>query len=277
MGNDLKALGSNTSYSDKYDSNLLEGFSRDTRRKDLVAPMNGEDIWTCFEVSFLDLLGLPKQMVIRISTNAKSENIFESKSLKLYLNSFNNSKFLNAEQVLTTIENDLSKVAGGIVWAQQVEKFTAKKFYQNSRLLEEFCPNLEISEYSYNPGLLKTKPAKERREEFIELHSNLGRSNCEITQQPDWFTFYIKYEPRNVEVTYESLLSYIVSLRTHNLFHEPTIELIYNDLYKVLKPKKLLVLGQFTRRGGIDINPCRYTHGGMLPIDLMCLPKLIQQ
>jgi len=163
------------------------------------------------------------------------------------------------------------------VEVEEVTKFSKNPFYDNSRRLEEYVRNFSLSEYLYNPGLLKTKPKKTDRESLIELHTDLGRSNCEITNQPDWFRFYIRYEPSEVEVTYESLLLYIVSLRNHQMFHEPTVETIYNDLYKVLKPKKLLVLGQFTRRGGIDINPCRYTHKDLLPIDLICLPKLIQQ
>jgi len=134
-----------------------------------------------------------------------------------------------------------------------------------------------IKEYQYNPKLLKTKESKPGRVELVELYSDLLRSNCEITNQPDWGRVFVKYEPGEKEVTYESLLEYIVSIRTHQAFHEPTCEMIYNDLFELLKPKKLLVLCQYTRRGGIDINPVRFTHSDLLSLDLINLPKLIQQ
>jgi 7-cyano-7-deazaguanine reductase len=274
---ELKSLGEKVSHAQEYDPSQLEGFSRKIRREGKTAPMNGSDIWTAFEVSFLLLSGLPCFMVLRISNPADSENIFESKSLKLYLNSFNNTKFSSKQEVLGIIEQDLRKVAVGNVEVDEVSKFKSNPLYDNSRNLEDFLGPITTKEYNYNPELLITKPAKQERESCVELHSDLGRSNCEITNAPDFFRVYIKYEPGEVEVTYESLLRYIVSLRTHQMFHEPTIEVIYNDLFNLLKPKRLLVIGQFTRRGGIDINPCRYTHKNLLPIDLICLPKLIQQ
>jgi 7-cyano-7-deazaguanine reductase len=273
----LKALGTNTNYTDKYDPSQLEGFGREERRKGLIAPMNGADIWTAFEVSFLLLSGLPCFMVLRILNPAFSINIFESKSLKLYLNSFNNTKFYSKQEVLSIIERDLRKLTGGSVVVDEVSSFKKNPLYDNSRNLEDFLGPIIIKEYNYNPELLITKPARNDREKPVELHSDLLRSNCEITNQPDWGRVYIKYEPGEFEVSYESLLRYIVSIRTHQMFHEPTCELIYNDLYTLLKPKRLLVLCQYTRRGGIDINPCRYTHQNLLPIDLICLPKLIQQ
>jgi 7-cyano-7-deazaguanine reductase len=273
----LRALGTSTTYTDKYDPSQLEGFPRETRREGKLAPMNGADIWTAFEVSFLLKSGLPCYLVLRIQNPADSSNIFESKSLKLYLNSFNNTVLGSKEELLNTIERDLTLVAGGRVLVQEVTEFSENRFYKNSRNLEEFLGELEVQEYDYNPNLLVTKPSRTERLTPVELHSNLLRSNCEITNQPDWGRVYIKYVPGDVEVTYESLLRYLVSIRTHQAFHEPTVETIYNDLHTLLQPKKLLVLGQYTRRGGIDINPCRYTHKDLLPIDLLCLPKLIQQ
>jgi 7-cyano-7-deazaguanine reductase len=273
----LRALGTSTTYTDKYDPSQLEGFPRETRREGKLAPMNGADIWTAFEVSFLLKSGLPCYLVLRIQNPADSSNIFESKSLKLYLNSFNNTVLGSKEELLNTIERDLTLVAGGRVLVQEVTEFSENRFYKNSRNLEEFLGELEVQEYDYNPNLLVTKPSRTERLTPVELHSNLLRSNCEITNQPDWGRVYIKYVPGDVEVTYESLLRYLVSIRTQQAFHEPTVETIYNDLHTLLQPKKLLVLGQYTRRGGIDINPCRYTHKDLLPIDLLCLPKLIQQ
>jgi 7-cyano-7-deazaguanine reductase len=273
----LKSLGEKVTHSNQYDPLQLEGFSRETRRRGLTAPMNGADVWTAFEVSFLLKNGLPCYLVLRISNPAESKQIFESKSLKLYLNSFNNTVLGSKEELIETIERDLKIVAQGNVEVEVVEKFGKNPLYNNSRKLENYANSLTISEYAYNPNLLETKSAKVGRIEPVELHSDLLRSNCEITGAPDFGRIYIKYEPGEVEVTYESLIKYIVSIRTHQMFHEPTCELVYNTLFELLKPKKLLVICQYSRRGGIDINPCRYTHKDLLPIDLICLPKLIQQ
>lgn len=275
----LKALGTNTTYTDKYDPSLLEGFGRRERRKDHVVPMFGADIWTAYEVSFLLPNGIPKFLVLRILNPADSKNIFESKSLKLYLNSFNNTVLKNTEELISIIIEDLSTVAQAEVEVEQVFSFKdGKSFYEESLNLEKYIkPGTVFKEYSYNPKLLQTKPAKILRSKLIELDSDLLRSNCEITNQPDWGRVYIKYEPGEVEVTFESLLQYIVSIRTHQMFHEPTCELIFNDLYKKLNPKSLLVVCQYTRRGGIDINPYRYTDGTLIKDLPQFLPKLNQQ
>lgn len=273
----LKALGSDTIYKDKYDPFLLEGFPRLERRSSLSAPMNGADIWTCFEVSFLKPNGIPEYLVLRISNPADSKNIFESKSLKLYLNSFNNFVLKDKETLIGFIEKDLTRITGKKVEVQQVNSFSSNHIYFGARKLEEYVTELVAKEYEYNPKLLRTKEAKPGRTEFVELYSDLLRSNCEITGQPDWGRVFIKYEPGKKEVTYESLLEYIISIRTHQMFHEPTCELIYNDLFELLQPNKLLVMCQYTRRGGIDINPVRFTHSDLVSIDLINLPKLIQQ
>lgn len=274
----LKALGEKVGFTGQYDPTQLEGFSRTTRREGKVAPMNGADIWTAFEVSFLLKSGLPCFLVLRILNPSNSKNIFESKSLKLYLNSFNNTTLGSKSDLIKTIEKDLRLVAGGEVKVEEVKGFLNPSFYyKGSRNLENFVGNITIEEYVYNPKLLVSKPAKENRGELINLHSDLLRSNCEVTGAPDFARILITYEPGEVEVTYESLLAYIISIREHQMFHEPTVEEIYNTLYTFLNPKKLLVIGQYTRRGGIDINPCRYTHESLLQTSLLNLPKLLQQ
>lgn len=274
----LKALGGGTVYTSKYDPTLLEGFERGSRRGNSTAPMNGGDIWTAFEVSFLLKSGLPCFLVLRILNPSNSKNIFESKSLKLYLNSFNNTTLGSKSDLIKTIEKDLRLVAGGEVKVEKTKGFLNPSFYyRGSRNLENFVGNITVEEYEYNPKLLISKPAKENRGEVVNLYSDLLRSNCEITNQPDWGRVMVIYEPGEVEVTYESLLAYIVSIRNHQAFHEPTCELIYSDLFDFLKPRKLLVLCQYTRRGGIDINPCRYTHESLLQTSLLNLPKLLQQ
>lgn len=273
----LKALGTNTTYSDQYDCSLLEGFERESKRVGFTSPVDGVDIWTAYEVSFLKPNGIPEYLVLRISNEASSRNIFESKSLKLYLNSFNNTVLQNKEELLFLVSRDLTSVAGGVVGVVEVDRFGNNHIYFGSRKLEDYSGELVVKEYKYNPQLLRTKEAKPKREGLVELHSDLLRSNCEITNQPDWGRVFIKYEPKRKEVVYESLLEYIISIRTHQSFHEPTCEIIFEDLYKLLNPKKLLVMCQYTRRGGIDINPIRYTHKDLLDITLLDLPKLIQQ
>lgn len=276
MGN-LKALGTRVEHSEKYDPSQLEGFSRDDRRSGFVR-MFGVDVWTCFEVSFLKKNGLPYFMVLRISNPSDSKKIFESKSLKLYLNSFNNTVFSSRQEVIQIIKKDLSELVEGNVLVESVVKFqNENSFYYNANKIEDYVKNIEISEYSYNPKLLEPKPVSKGRTEPIELYSDLLRSNCEITGAPDWAKVSIVYQPNEVEVTYESLLKYLVSMRTHQMFHEPTTEVIFQDLVKFLKPKSLTVICQYTRRGGIDINPIRSTEDKFMRNKIINLPKTLQQ
>ncbi len=279
MSSKLKSLGEKVKYTEQYDPTQLEGFLRSERREreKLVAPMNGADVWTAFEVSFLKKNGIPEFLVLRISNPADSKNIFESKSLKLYLNSFNNTVVKDKITLIDIVKKDLRLISGSYVDVVEVHSFENNHIYFGARRLEEYTKELVVKEYQYNPELLRTKEAKLDRTNHVELYSNLLRSNCEITNAPDFGRVYIRYEPGEKEVTYESLLEYIVSIRGHQAFHEPTTEIIYNDLFKLLNPRKLLVMCQYTRRGGLDINPIRFTHTDLLPIDLINIPKLIQQ
>lgn len=277
--NNLKALGAaKVDYKDQYDPSQLERIERDPRRENYTAPMNGADIWTAFEVSYLTPSGLPYFLVLRIMTDAKSPFIFESKSLKLYLNSFNNTVVENTKELIKTIEKDLTEVAGAKVFAKEITQFKRGKdlYTQSSSRLENICRFTETKNYQYDPALLKTVDSRFPNVEST-FYTDLLRSNCEITNQPDWGRVFVSYTTNKLELIPESFLKYIVSFRNHQEFHEPTCERIYNDLFELLQPKKLLVLCQYTRRGGIDINPVRYTHEGMLNINLIDLPKILQQ
>lgn len=285
MLDNLTKLGSNTEYNDRYDPSLLELIERDVRRSAYKAPMLGIDIWTCFEVSFLLPNGLPDFLVLRISNLANSKYIFESKSLKLYLNSFNNTTFNSREDVVTVIEKDLTKIVESKVGVIEVVDFSTS-LYEHATCLENMleCQKINITNYTYSPQVLRTFPNRISENvdlklavNRIKLYSNLLRSNCEITNQPDWGRVYIEYTPNNVLVDYPSLLEYIVSYRNHQEFHEPTCERIYNDLYELLQPKELTVICQYTRRGGIDINPIRSTDFDRVKQISCILPKLIQQ
>lgn len=276
----LKSLGQKVTYTEKYDPSQLEGFSRESRRDGYVE-MNGADVWTAFEVSFLKPNGVPCYLVLRLSNPVDSKKIFESKSLKLYLNSFNNSVIESEDALIDIIKKDLSKLVEGDVLVEKQTGFNHEIVLTSEcNQIEDFIRDIDISEYNYNPLLLKVKLKKENKE--VSLTSNLGRSNCEITNAPDFFRLFVVYEPNKVEVTYESLLQYLISLRGHQMFHEPVTERIWQDLYKLLEPKSLTVICQFTRRGGIDINPIRTTEPGFYNVKrwgegVVKLPKLTQQ
>lgn len=272
----LTKLGNNnTTYTDQYDPSLLEKINRQERRKDYIYPMYGGDIWTAFEFSFLLPSGLPQFHVIRIWNPCDSENIFESKSLKLYLNSFNNTIFNSLDDALDTIARDLQNVSKGSVIVKDINSFRDNiPGYENLDLINI---SGDIFSYEYDRSLLKI--CNTDRDVCENLSSTLLRSNCEITNQPDWASIFISYVGKNT-IDKESLLRYIISYRKHQEFHEPTCERIYQDLYSVLQPEKLVVICQYTRRGGIDINPIRISNPSFIQdseLLLSQLPKLIQQ
>ena len=270
-------LGKRVEYKDQYDKSLLVPINRAERRTEYKHKMIGEDIWTAFEVSFLNLLGQPEYYVLRISNPADSINIFESKSFKLYLNSFNNTKFKNLEGVKSIIQRDLSELAGGTVKVTSIKKFRDNiKSFDKYKDLLKLCSKVKVDEYTYNPKLLKTFGF----ETETKFYTDLLRTNCEITNQPDWGRLIISYEPNKSFLDLESFFKYIISYRKRQEFHEPTCERIYQDLTNLLEPKELIVICQYTRRGGIDINPVRSSSQIYLTRnigDLQNLPKILQQ
>lgn len=245
-------LGKKVTYKDQYDSSILFPINREERRNGYVK-MYGKDVWTCFEVSYLLPSGLPQFCVLRITNPADSVNIFESKSLKLYLNSFNNTVFENEEVVLQTIKRDLDNLTGGNCTVEKVNSFPEAE--EDVTFVENQIGNITIDCYEYNPELLEIESNENDTIEYV-YKSNLLRSNCEITNQPDWGTITIRVRSKKL-LSKESFLKYIVSYRKHQEFHEPTCERIFQDLNNILEPEYLTVLCQYTRRGGIDINPFR--------------------
>lgn len=264
-------LGIKVSYSDLYDPNLLDFIPRAERRKSYATQMFGGDIWTCYEVSFLLSNGAPQYHILRLFNPADSEFIFESKSLKLYLNSFNNTKFSSIEEVISIIQRDLNQGVKGDVLVYDISEFNNNP---TSNSIDELVREIDFTEYNYNPKLLRVESLYTSGESFS---SNLLRSNCEVTGQPDWANIYVAYSGP-MKLNLESFLQYIVSYRSHQEFHEPTCERIYNDLFNVLSPLELIVICQYTRRGGIDINPIRTNLNSINPENLTIdLSKLIQQ
>lgn len=253
---DLSPLGLKSQYSDNYDASLLFPIPRIGKREEIgitTLPFSGYDIWNAYELSWLDLKGKPVVALGNIIFPCESENIIESKSLKLYLNSFNNSKFENFSAVEAIIENDLSKATNCNVAVKLIKlrdnDSIIKNGFDNATLIDEL--DIACTDYTPNPKLLTTN----QNNVSESLYSNLLKSNCLVTNQPDWASVYVKYQGKQIE--HDSLLKYIVSFRNHNEFHEQCVERIFVDIMNHCQPKQLTVYARYTRRGGIDINPLR--------------------
>ncbi len=251
-------LGKTTQYISHYEPELLFAIARSEKRDELserYLSFVGEDIWNAYEISWLNQKGLPQVAIGEFRVNADSQYIIESKSLKLYLNSFNQTKFAEKQDVIETLRKDLSKVAGTSV---TVELFSPESFnqFQVSELNGELIDNLdvEIENYAYTPEMLISKAISD---DLVNetLVSHLLKSNCLITSQPDWASIQISYQGN--PINRENLLKYLVSFRSHNEFHEQCVERIFADIKKYCQPEKLSVYARYTRRGGLDINPWR--------------------
>jgi len=238
----------------------------------------GMDWWHAFEVSWLNTQGISQVAMARFSIPATSLFIVESKSLKLYLNSINFTKFACWDDVEALLAKDLSACAQGEV---KVELFDLTKI--DSELLitqpngacidNALADSTDKVALTLHPdaSLLQSKPIdnkqevsnKESREPYA-FYSNLLRSNCPVTNQPDWGTLAVEMSS-DIEVDDASMLRYILSFRQHNGFHEQCVEQIFADLSEFYQPTKLMVRAWYTRRGGIDINPCRVSDTSLLP------------
>lgn len=228
-------------------------------------PFYGYDLWNCYELSWLNPSGKPEVRILEFAISAASEYIVESKSLKLYLNSFNNTKFASQQEVTQTIKADLEECLGAIVFLsiKHLEEYTEQKLGIFKGVhLDQFdiaIDNFEIKEHLPRlAAALSDKKLGQTLEIEEFLYSNLLKSNCPVTNQPDWASIQIHY--RGPVMDHKSLLAYIVSFRNHNEFHEHCIERIFCDLLEHCRPSQLTVYGRYTRRGGIDINPIRSTN-----------------
>ena len=259
--NSLKSLklGQKTEYASQYDRTLLQPVPRALNRDGLGITQNqpftiGADIWTAYEISWLNEKGLPQVAIADIYLDYQSQNLIESKSFKLYLNSFNQSKFADFNAVQQTMQRDLSECAQGDVKVRlnPVAVYDSQKIdHLQGDCIDE--QDIEITSYEFNADWLKDCVSDEIVEE--KLVSHLLKSNCLITNQPDWGTLHIHYVGKKID--HEKLLRYVVSFRQHNEFHEQCVERIFCDLIHYAKPEKLTVYARYTRRGGLDINPFR--------------------
>ena len=263
-------LGQQTDYKDKYDASLLFPIARKLNRDDLnidetALPFKGEDIWTGYELSWLNNKGKPVIAVAHFIFPATSSHIIESKSFKLYLNSFNLTQFSSFGEVKQTLTDDLSKAAKCDV----VVKLYSGDDYasQQTTPFPGICIDeldIEVNEYDLNTELLSNVKNGEQVTET--LYSHLLKSNCLITSQPDWASVVIRYT--GTKICHESLLKYLISFRNHNEFHEQCVERLFCDIKANCKVEKLEVYARYTRRGGLDINPYRSTEFDTTQFDL---------
>jgi 7-cyano-7-deazaguanine reductase len=251
-------LGKPVPYQTAYDPSLIFPISRQTKRDELgisgTMPFFGIDIWNAYEVSWLNMRGKPQIAILTITVPADSPNIIESKSLKLYLNSFNQTRVAGNEAMLELLRGDLSAGFGSPVQITLSTPDTFKTLamgQMDGMLLDRL--DIEIDSYSPDATLLRSMQDQGPVEETLVSH--LLKSNCLVTGQPDWGSVQIKYV--GAPIDQEGLLRYLIGFREHNEFHEQCVERIFMDLLRQCKPQKLAVYARYTRRGGLDINPWR--------------------
>ena len=270
-------LGKSSAYIDQYDATLLFPIPRAGKRAEIgiagAAPFFGADMWTAFELSWLNLRGKPQVALVHFTVPCESLNIVESKSFKLYLNSFNNTRFNDADAVKARLRADITEAvwrntAGEPVVAPATigvtvvgaDQFDREPVHELDGLNLDRL-DIECTQYSPAPELLTVTPNEQPVSEVFV--SNLLKSNCLVTGQPDWGSVQISYSGDQIEQG--GLLQYIVSFRNHNEFHEQCVERIFMDIWTRCKPTKLTVYARYTRRGGLDINPFRTSHPQALP------------
>ncbi len=257
-------LGQATQYPDQYDPSLLFPIPRAENRLKLdikpnqALPFVGVDIWNVFELGWLNKKGKSKIALAEFQIPADSPNMIESKSFKLYLNSLNSERFEDEVEVRERLIADLSAVAGSKIATRiNPTETVAKKGMQEmsgvlmDRLNIEIDPNLPA-----DPSLLEVNESFGSVEQCLVSH--LLKSNCPVTDQPDWASVQIRYQGR--PILEEGLLRYLIGFRQKGEFHEHCVETIFCDIKRQCKPEKLSVYARYTRRGGLDINPFRTDH-----------------
>ncbi|MDO4795123.1 MAG: NADPH-dependent 7-cyano-7-deazaguanine reductase [Brachymonas sp.] len=290
-------LGKATHYPDQYAPEVLYPIARQPSRAALglaanSLPFTGADLWTGYELSWLNLRGKPQVALVQLTIPCETPCIVESKSLKLYLNSFSNSRFADAQAVRQRIAADV----GAVVWSagnatlpaaavdktkgeaaasDAVASSPAPSVHVQLVLPEQFAEqrienlpglsldrlDVECSDYEPAPHWLRAASGEAPVSETLSSH--LLRSNCPVTNQPDWGDLQISYSGPAID--HEGLLRYIVSLRKHNGFHEHCVEQIFMDIMQRCQPSRLTVYARYTRRGGLDINPLRTNSPQTLP------------
>lgn len=251
-------LGQTTKYMDEYAPSILCPIPRSQGRDTLALPsFEGYDLWRMYEITFLNRQSLPQVVMGTLKVPANSPMIVESKSLKLYLGSFSQTFFDNKEQVAATIEHDLNKILKTTVQVELFEpnqKAMPQQDFSSIRLESEpEMANVQFKNFTVAPELLQfdsNAPIIAER-----VHTNIFRSLCPVTGQPDMASIEISY--KGPKINHQQLLAYLISYRKHQGFHENCVERIFADLKNLMKVTQLVVSASFTRRGGIDISPVR--------------------
>ncbi|MFL6671751.1 MAG: NADPH-dependent 7-cyano-7-deazaguanine reductase QueF [Massilia sp.] len=266
---DQSPLGKSSAYQAHYAPELLFPIPRQQKRDELglsgTLPFFGVDIWNAYEISWLNMRGKPQVAIATITAPADSPNIVESKSFKLYLNSFNQTRLANTDALLALLREDLSGAFGAAVHIKLAtpEDFASVKMGELDGLLLDRL-DIDVDQYSPSPALLTANHAEGPVEETLVSH--LLKSNCLVTGQPDWASVQIRYA--GPQIDQEGLLRYLIGFREHNEFHEQCVERIFIDILRQCKPSQLAVYARYTRRGGLDINPWRANFSTGKPANL---------
>jgi 7-cyano-7-deazaguanine reductase len=260
-------LGQPVCYKTEYDPSLLFPIPRQTKRDEIGLtadlPFMGADIWNAYELSWLNVRGKPQVAIATFIVPADTPNIIESKSFKLYLNSYNQTRLASHEQLVAQLRADVSAAVGGHVQVQLTlpDDFGVLSMGEmEGELLDRL--DIDVDSYTPNPSLLRVDGAETVTQTYL---SHLLKSNCLVTGQPDWATVQIHYV--GAAINAEGLLRYLIGFRNHNEFHEQCVERIFVDIMRHCQPMKLSVYARYTRRGGLDINPWRtnFSVGGLPP------------
>ncbi len=258
-------LGKPVSYSGQHDARLLHPIARAPLRAQLglgeELPFTGVDLWNAYELSWLDPRGKPRVALAEIRVPAGSPNLIESKSLKLYLGSYAQTRVADSEQLRGQLIQELSGAAGAAV--NVVLTPASGAGLSPEHLDGELIDDLSMEIDYYGPPQPEFIACDDQRRVEETLVSHLLKSNCPVTGQPDWASVQVRYAGPRLER--EGLLRYLVSFREHAEFHEACVERLFVDLLHRAKPSKLAVYARYTRRGGLDINPYRATPGMPLP------------
>jgi len=268
-------LGKPVAYPDRYDPTLLFPIARAQKREEIgiagAPPFFGADLWTAYELSWLTPRGKPQVAIAHFTIPCETPNIVESKSLKLYLGSYNGTAFPSADAVRDRLRADLGEAVwrGGTAQSSvgvrllMPDQFDLEPIHELDGLSLDRL-DIECTQYAPAPELLTSAVDEQPVEEV--LTSNLLKSNCLVTGQPDWGSIQIRYS--GPQIDQGGLLRYLVSFRNHNEFHEQCVERIFMDVWRRCKPSRLAVYARYTRRGGLDINPLRTSHPMALPANV---------
>jgi 7-cyano-7-deazaguanine reductase len=268
-------LGKVSTYIDQYDPSLLFPIPREPKRQEIgisgEVPFLGADLWTAYELSWLNSKGKPQVALAKFMIPAESTHIIESKSFKLYLNSFNNTTINDGAELQNTLRRDFSAAIwqGSAVKSSIGVQLVLPEFFEQEAIHEMDGVDLDrldltCTDYEPKPELLTANTGEAPVTE--SLTSRLLKSNCLVTGQPDWGSVRIRYTGPQIDQA--GLLRYIVSFRNHNEFHEQCVERIFMDIWRRCQPLKLEVYARYTRRGGLDINPWRSSHPASPPLSV---------